>query len=144
MRHLRARYLYCLGSLGDLMISPSPTLSSPPSPPESPAARFSAADASAWTEPRESAAGTFLDLFVCGILGRDDDTVALRADSRVRPETKGQLAVTGNLVLSTATHRVSLKRAMMKALYDSQERQKSKHKTWQDQNNNNESPILPV
>lgn len=90
-------YLYCFGSLGDLIISLSPTLSSPPPPPPpapaSPAARHSSrdtgcassAEAPAWTEPEESDAGAFLDLFVCGILGRDDETLALRADSKARP-----------------------------------------------------------
>lgn len=84
-------YLYCLGSLGDLIISLSPTLSSSP-PPASPAARHSSRDtgsassptAPAWTEPEEeeSGAGAFLDL-LCGILGRDE-AVALRADSKGR------------------------------------------------------------
>lgn len=112
----RALYLYCFGSLGDLMISRSPTLSSPP--PSSAAARLSSreAGASAWTEPGESAAGLLPDLFVCGILGRGDEALAQRTDSRARLQTTGQLAVTGNLVVNAATRRVSQNRAMMKTL----------------------------
>lgn len=103
-------YLYCLGSLGDLMISLSPTLSSS-------CGTGSASPAEAWAEPEKSRPRAVLDLFAC-IPGRDDGTLALRTDSEARPQTRGQLAVTGNLLLSTATHRVSLNAAMMKTLPD--------------------------
>lgn len=86
-------YLYCLGSLGDLMISLSPALSSRCS--------GSSAAAPSWTGPD---AGQALDLFVCGILGRDDDTVG-------QPRRAGQLAVSGTFLPSPAARRANLNRA---------------------------------
>lgn len=126
VRYLKLYYLYFLGSLGDLMISLSPILSSP-SPPRPlspfPAAWFSSkdtgssAEAPDGTDPGESAAGKLVDLFVCGILSRGDGTPALQTDSAARVQTTGQLNATGSLVLSTETHRVSLNRAIMEACF---------------------------
>lgn len=81
-------YLYCLGSLGDLIISLSPTLSSPAARSSGRLTGFaSSAGAPAWVAPGDSAAGAFLDLFFWGILSGDGGTSAPLADSETRAQT---------------------------------------------------------